>query len=171
MVAIISTDQPAAASCARPGPLVEVLELVDGAFVGELISQEPSPRRGYIVYTFRVEEALKGDIGAEIKLRSSVPLANGLMVEEGVRYGLFVWGGEGSWSSSGCDQLYSDELLREVALASAAATEPPPPAKAPAPSAAARASLMWLWVSLATGVSVLAIFLARRRARHAQEVP
>jgi hypothetical protein len=156
---VLWTAQPALASCAKP-PLHVVLEEAEGAFVGKLIARRFGPRPGEVRYAFGVEGVLKGDLGAVVLVRSQVPLWDGLMVENGVRYGLILWGGEGSWSSDRCSQNYSNELLLE--FAQDAPTEAPA-AQAPAPGPPSPGS-PWPWL-VATVIAALVAILVRRARR------
>lgn len=152
---LVSTGRPASASCSKP-PLPEILEVADGAFVGELLIQLPGPDRYHVVNIFNVEHVLKGELGSEVEVLSAFPWGGGLSVEEGLRYGLILWRNEGSWSSNRCSQLYSDELLQAVQPQKAPAARPVPP-RPPAPTSA------WPWV-LAIAVVGAAAVMVRRTA-------
>jgi hypothetical protein len=114
LVAILVTLTPhpaSACSCAIPD-LREGLRMFDGAFVGEFVSRRGSIPAPTSTFTFRVERALKGDIGEVIEVESSSHGAScGLEPGEGERIGLFVEGGSHGWWSNRCMQVNPDLLI------------------------------------------------------------
>jgi hypothetical protein len=80
-------------------PVDERLEGADVAFVGRLLSERPGARPGQRFYRFRVEQRVKGPLGAEVEVRSSrlvdveetpVPIGADVGVLASVEQGAFV---------------------------------------------------------------------------------
>jgi hypothetical protein len=91
------------------------LKAADAAIIGTLLSKTPSG--GWDAdYTFRVDEAVKGDFGETVVVNSaSDGSACGLEVKVGHQTGLFLDGSDTKgWDSSLCAQI-SPEELREAA--------------------------------------------------------
>jgi hypothetical protein len=108
-VGLVLTGDALACSCAPVDPRA-ALERADGAFVGTLVDRVVDGEEA--IHTFQVEEAVKGDIGQTIEVRSHWNGAScGLEIPEGVRVGLFVDRDGAVWRSILCQQIDPDELL------------------------------------------------------------
>jgi hypothetical protein len=104
---------------ARPG-----LSGADAAFVGTLVARRPAspPRPGVPsssadpdIFTFRVDDAVKGDLGQQIDVWSARSGAScGLEVSLGQQIGLFLRRDGARWTSGLCSQV-SPAALREAA--------------------------------------------------------
>jgi hypothetical protein len=99
----------------------DALHSSDGAFVGTLVARAEVDEQTSI-FTFEVETAVKGTLGAEVDVRSaSNGAACGLEVGMGQRIGLLLGtADDGAWTSSLCSQIDPDVLLK------AAQPLPPP---------------------------------------------
>lgn len=126
VTALVATGTPAKACSCAPGDAREQLERADAAIVGTALSRTPTDTSS-VVYTFRVDEAVKGEFGETVQVSSaSNGAACGLGVEIGQQTGLFLSGGhQRGWGSSLCDQIHPDDL-RE-----AAGSMPPPDGEGP----------------------------------------
>jgi hypothetical protein len=113
---LVSANGASACSCAIGDPRDRLAE-VDAAFVGTLVEKKvlESTRT---VNTFRVEEALKGELGETVDVHSGS--ACGLEVRKRATVGIFLTQSAGSWRSGLCDQVDPDDLR-------AAAAPPPEP--------------------------------------------
>ena len=115
VVAVLGAAPCAACSCAPRDPR-EMLTSADAAFVGVLVKKEIKnpPLRSSAepaIYTFRVEEEVKGRLGDTIDVESAVHGAScGLEVEVGQRTGVIVARRRGVWTSNMCSQLSPAEL-------------------------------------------------------------
>jgi hypothetical protein len=91
------------------------LKAADAAIIGTLLSKTPSGQWN-ADYTFRVDEAVKGDFGETVVIESANDgAACGLEVPVGGQTGLFLDGShDKGWRSSLCAQI-SPEELREAA--------------------------------------------------------
>jgi hypothetical protein len=118
---VLTTAQAAhACSCALGDPR-DALHRADGAFVGTLVERIEVDDQTSI-FTFEVETAVKGTLGAEVDVRSaSNGVSCGLEVGFGQRIGLFLdTADDGAWASGLCSQIDPDVLLQ------AAQALPPP---------------------------------------------
>jgi hypothetical protein len=52
-------------------PVSERIEAADIAFVGRIVAQRPFGREGQRIYRFRVEQPVKGPLGAEVEIRGA----------------------------------------------------------------------------------------------------
>ncbi|HYI46062.1 MAG TPA: hypothetical protein VE174_11460 [Actinomycetota bacterium] len=109
-----------ACSCYRGDPY-EAFANSDGAFIGEFVSSydpdPPEPGEYYssgdpIIYTFRVEEAAKGEFGDTVDVEAARDGAScGLEVSPGESYGLLLYQTEsGGWGSGLCSQMTPEDL-------------------------------------------------------------
>ena len=91
----------------------DALHRSDGAFVGTLVERTEVDEQTSI-FTFEVETAVKGTLGAEVDVRSaSNGAACGLEVEFGQRIGLLLGTDEdGAWISNLCSQIDPEVLLK-----------------------------------------------------------
>jgi hypothetical protein len=102
----------------------EALSRADGAFIGTLIGRRPGPQPppvgptqpiGPAIFTFRVEEAVKGRFGKSVEVWSaSIGASCGLEIGVGQRIGLFLSRQEERWTSLLCWQV-SPAALRDAA--------------------------------------------------------
>ncbi len=101
-----------ACSCAIGDPR-DALHRSDGAFVGTYIGRTEVDDQTAL-YSFEVETAVKGTIGAEIDVRSSSNGAScGLEVGIGQRIGLLMdIADDGAWTSALCSQMDPKVLLK-----------------------------------------------------------
>lgn len=115
VTALVATATPAKACSCAQGDAREQLEAADAAIVGTALSRTPSGEYS-VTYTFRVDEAVKGEFGETVQVgTASNGAACGLEVGIGQQTGLFLSGSAAKgWSSSLCDQI-SPEELREAA--------------------------------------------------------
>jgi hypothetical protein len=109
-----------ACSCALDDPR-DALHGSDGAFVGTLVERTEVDEQTAL-FTFEVETAVKGTLGAEVDVRSASNGAScGLEVGVGQRIGLLLYtADDGAWASGLCSQVDPDVLVR------AARPLPPP---------------------------------------------
>jgi hypothetical protein len=118
---VLATAQVARACSCAPGDPRDALHRSDGAFVGALVERTEVDDQTSI-FTFEVETAVKGTLGAEVDVRSASNGAScGLEVGFGQRIGLFLdTADDGAWTSGLCSQIDPDVLLQ------AAQPLPPP---------------------------------------------
>ena len=102
---------PAHASCAMPDPPAERLARMDAAFAGTVVARSESAIR------FRVERALKGDLGPEIEIPNPLTSVQ-IGLQPGERTGLFLYRDHGALVSNDCLRTGPEDLL--------AAAVPPP---------------------------------------------
>lgn len=110
-IIVLATSAPASAcSCAQSDPRTS-LKAADAAIIGTLLSKTPSGQWN-ADYTFRVDEAVKGDFGETVVIESANNgAACGLEVDIGGQTGLFLDGSESKgWRSSLCAQISPEEL-------------------------------------------------------------
>ena len=116
----VSTAGPAyACSCSTDIDQAEQLAQSDGAFVGVLTGIDDPLAHGPIVSSarpvvnhFRIERAVKGELGDEIGVRAAAGGAScGLEVRVGQRVGIMLEQQGGMWTSSLCAQTDPDALL------------------------------------------------------------
>ncbi len=147
-----------ACSCVPPNPR-QMLAEFEGAFVGELVARKdpigfPIGGSGTSVFTFRVTESFKGDLGEFVQVESESHGAScGLEVTEGDSVGLFLMKQEDGWRSSLCHQVEPGNL-RAAAKATGAGDAAVPPDEAandaaPASDARPQGSAVWPWVLIA----------------------
>ncbi len=118
VLALLAATLPAfACSCIVDDPR-DTLRDADGAFIGTLLSQrpvDPDEPFGNHIYTFQVDEEIKGEFSDTEEVRSaSQESACALAVEEGEQTGLFLYETRGNWHSISCSQT-SPRALREAA--------------------------------------------------------
>ena len=101
-----------ACSCAIGDPR-DALHRSDAAFVGTLVERTEVDEQTSI-FTFEVETAVKGTLGAEVDVRSPSNGAScGLEVGFGQRIGLLLdTAKDGAWTSGLCSQIDPDVLLQ-----------------------------------------------------------
>ena len=107
----------AACSCVVGDPR-DMVRAADAAFVGLLLEKRPKGLRGPIrssgdtfVYTFRVEEELKGRLGQTVDVESAESSAScGVEARVGARTGLVLRRSGGAWTSSLCQQVVPAQL-------------------------------------------------------------
>jgi hypothetical protein len=105
--------QALACSCAVGDPR-DMLERSAGAFTGTLLERVVEGDQA--IHTFRVEDAVKGQIGETVQVRSHRDGATcGLEIGIGQRVGLFLDREGGEWISNLCQQIAPDELLAAAA--------------------------------------------------------
>jgi hypothetical protein len=117
VVAVSGAQQCPACSCV-PVDLRDAVRNADAAFVGVLLSKRAKEPRARVrtsadafVYTFRVEERLKGPLGATVAVEAPESGAScGLEVKVGARTGLFVHRRAGAWTSTLCQQAQPAQL-------------------------------------------------------------
>jgi hypothetical protein len=100
------------------------LSSAEGAFIGTLVKRRPGPQPppvgpvqpiGPAIFTFRVEEAVKGRFGKSVEVWSASSSAScALEIRVGQRIGLFLWRQEERWTSLRCWQV-SPAALRDAA--------------------------------------------------------
>jgi hypothetical protein len=102
--------------------VLALLAQSDGAFVGTLVSRRPASPRGAgpissadpDIFTFQVDEMLKGELGREVEVWSAMSGAScGLEVRIGQEIGLFLSRDGDRWRSVLCWQV-SPAALRET---------------------------------------------------------
>jgi hypothetical protein len=109
---------PAARACSCfLGDPRDALQRADGAFIGTLTDVRPvASDPAYADYTFEVETAVKGDLGATIELRAgSTDASCAFEAQVGDRIGAFLAQQDGRWWSGLCSQIDPDLLLRAAA--------------------------------------------------------
>ena len=109
---VVAGAQVAHACSCLIGDPRDALHRSDGAFVGTLVERTEVDEQTSI-FTFEVETAVKGTIGATIDVRSNSNGAScGLEVEIGQRIGLLLGTDEdGAWISNLCSQIDPEVLL------------------------------------------------------------
>lgn len=124
IVGILSQTLPAAACSCVEEDLRDALERSDGAIVGTLLERRPAtdengqPDPWIYVFTFRVDEALKGEFAETVEVRGGSDGAScGLSAEEGQQLGLLMSFDEsdGTWGSGLCSQTSPEELRKAAA--------------------------------------------------------
>ncbi len=171
--------RPAWACSCAPLDAKQTLRETDGAFVGELVARkDPAgfPRGGLdtSVFTFRVTESFKGDVGERVQVESaSDGAACGLEVTQGERVGLFLTNEQNQWTSNLCHQVEAGVLERAAKSTGVgeAASAPEEPRTDAAPSASVRRqerSPVWPLVlvaaAAAAGVAITIFFVRARRS-------
>ena len=117
-VAALAVAAPAGACSCAPGDPRRTLMQADGAFVGVLLSKRVLAGGGDAVFTFRVEQVVKGRlVRGKLPRRFRVYSASngaacGLEGARGTRMGLFVYLDRGRWTSNLCRQIAPAELRR-----------------------------------------------------------
>ncbi len=109
---------PAAHACSCfLGDPRDALQRAEGAFIGTLTGVRPAEDEpAYADYTFEVETAVKGDLGATIELRAGSSDAScAFEAEIGDRIGAFIAQQDGRWWSGLCSQIDPDLLMRAAA--------------------------------------------------------
>lgn len=115
----LGVESAQACSCVRPDVPV-LLAQADAAFVGTLVSRRPvsPPGPGPIssadpdIFTFRVDESVKGGLSGEVEVRSPRSGAScGLEVAVGQQAGLFLRRDGNAWHSNLCWQVAPSALL------------------------------------------------------------
>src|SRR6185295_7995655 len=112
LLLVVAGAQAAHACSCLIGDPRDALHRSDGAFVGTLVERTEVDDQTSI-FTFEVETAVKGMIGAEVDVRSASNGAScGLEVEFGQRIGLLLGTDEdGAWISNLCSQIDPEVLL------------------------------------------------------------
>lgn len=113
--AAIAAGRAAACSCVGADPRT-ALRRSDAAFVGVVVSRRTAEGVGSsgapAVYTLRVENSVKGELGETVEVETAVSGAScGLEARVGDRVGLLLYRSAGAWTSSLCSQLDPDVLL------------------------------------------------------------
>lgn len=128
---VLPAPRVGACTCAGFQDPRDRLQEADAAIIGTFVGQrpaDPDDQYGDTIYTFAVDEEVKGDFGETLDVRSaSDGAACGLSVSEGRQEGLFLYDGkgDGTYSSGLCSQIDPDEL-REAATPLPAPTGEPP---------------------------------------------
>jgi hypothetical protein len=117
----LGVESVQACSCVRPN-VQGLLAQADAAFVGTLVSRRPAfpPGPGPVssadpdIFTFRVDQTIKGELGREVEVWSARSGAScGLEVGFGQEIGLFLSRDGSRWRSGLCAQV-SPAALREA---------------------------------------------------------
>jgi hypothetical protein len=166
--------RPAWACSCVPVNARQTLAEADGAFVGELVARKDSmgfPMGGSdtSVFTFRVTESFKGDLGELVDVESSSYGAScGLEVTQGDRVGLFLTNEQNRWTSNLCHQVELRVLQRAAkSLGTGDAAAPPdgaPKDTAPASDARPQGSAVWPWLLIAAVAALTPIAFFGLRA-------
>jgi hypothetical protein len=122
-----------ACSCPLPGDPRDRLAAADGAFIGKLVGRRETGPLGSIIstgrdviYTFEVAEAVKGDIGQRVDLRSAASgMSCGFEVPADQAIGILLDRRSGMWRSGLCGQIEPGKLR------AAAAPSPAPDGRGP----------------------------------------
>jgi hypothetical protein len=106
----VLAGEVAACSCPAGRTIGERLEAADAAFVGRLVGV-----RGGTSYEFEVDQAVKGDLGEHVVVRSARDTVQcGLRrSERGEAVGVLLTRAGSGWSSSLCAQTTAGELLSD----------------------------------------------------------
>lgn len=119
MAASLLPWEPAlACTCAR-GPAREAMQYSDAAFIGSIVKSDPFPGKHVIfdiVYTFRVKESFKRDLGYEVRVASSSggDATCGVYTLEGEQAYFLEEYEPGRYGASSCSSVEPD-LLRRAA--------------------------------------------------------
>jgi hypothetical protein len=117
----LGVESARACSCVQPN-VPAMLAQSDAAFIGTLVSRRPASPRGPgpissadpDIFTFHVDEAIKGELGREVEVWSAMTGAScGLEVRLGQEIGLFLSRDGDRWRSGLCWQV-SPTALREA---------------------------------------------------------
>jgi hypothetical protein len=107
-----------ACSCAGDYDPRDALAASDAAIVGTYLGRHPADPTdvyGDTIYTFQVDEAVKGSFGETVEVHSgSTGASCGFELPEGASTGLFLHLEEGVYSAGLCDQIQA-QRLREAA--------------------------------------------------------
>jgi hypothetical protein len=116
LLSLLAAPAARACSCFLGDPR-DALANADGAFVGTLTDVTVAPDgSSYADYTFAVETAVKGTLGATIEVRAGANDAScAFEAQPGDRVGAFLALIEGRWWSGLCNQIDPDLLLRAAA--------------------------------------------------------
>lgn len=107
----VAIPQPAhGCSCAGPGDLSDAIDNSEAAFVGTLVGKR-DVGGGEAIYTFEVEEWVKGDLGAVIEVRSASQGSACGFETHGERVGAFLRMERGHLTGGLCSQVAADSLL------------------------------------------------------------
>jgi len=103
-----------ACSCSSPPPFEKAVKQADAVFVGEVASSDPVDGRrrftgitvdGLVSYSFAVEEVVAGDVGSGVEVISHSSGATcGFPFQEGNRYVVFAYEGEGRLETNLCSR-------------------------------------------------------------------
>jgi len=116
---VLQTGPAYACSCRADVALDQRIAEGDAAFVGVLTGRDEVLPQGEIISSgrptiahFRVDQSVKGGIGAQVDARTAASGAScGLEVLVGERIGIILHRTDGGWTSSLCDQVEPAALL------------------------------------------------------------
>lgn len=113
---MVSSPGPAGACSCAPLMVRDALRQADAAVVGTVARQDAGGPAVFgapsSVFTIAVEEAVKGDFGAEVEVSSpSDGSSCGLGLQDGERVGLLLRADGDHWTSSMCEEADPDALL------------------------------------------------------------
>ncbi len=109
-LALVPAAPALACSCA-PLEARHALAVADGAFVGALTSFEVLPAGQWAVYTFRVDESLKGGLPGEVEVGSAAySAACGIEADPGDPVGLLLERRGNGWTSNLCTMVDPETL-------------------------------------------------------------
>ena len=111
---VLTATRPASACSCAAGEPRDRLQEADAALVGTVSDRSGGPLgMGTVTVTIDVEHDLKGNLGDEVQLETNAQgSACGLELNEGARTGLFLTLVGDHWTSSLCQQIDPEELLR-----------------------------------------------------------
>jgi hypothetical protein len=119
VLALMAVALPASACSCAGGDPRDMLSESDGAIVGTYVSRrpaDPAEEFGDTIYTFEVDEEVKGDFEETLDVHSGSNGAScGFEIEPGATIGMFLYSNEaGEWTSGLCNTI-SPRGLREAA--------------------------------------------------------
>jgi hypothetical protein len=121
-LSVVPLPQANACTCAAGHPRAR-LAAADGAFIGKLVGRRETGPLGSIIstgrdviYTFEVAEAVKGDIGQRVDLRSAASgMSCGFEVPADQAIGILLDRRSGMWRSGLCGQIEPGKLRAAAA--------------------------------------------------------
>ena len=172
---MVGTGPAWACSCVPPNAR-QLLAEMDGAFVGELVARKdptgfPMGGSDTSVFTFRVTESFKGNLGELVDVESSSYGAScGLEVTEGEQIGLFLEKEPERWTSLLCLQVEPQDLRAAAKASGRADAAAPPTDEATSDAAHAsevrrQGSPVWPWVLIASVAAIAPMIFFALRAR------
>lgn len=111
-MAVVATPQPAFACSCMIMDADRFLGTYDAAFIGTVLSSDVESADDDAVWTFEVEQVVKGELGETVEVLSHAQSSMcGFALSVGERTGVFMNERNGQWHSSTCSQIEPEALL------------------------------------------------------------
>ncbi len=108
---LVVAGEAFACSCAVSDPR-DTLESSDGAFIGTILDRRDEPETYEAVLTLSVEQAVKGELGSTVEVRTAITgAACGIESSIGDRVALFLVREGSAWTTNLCLQTFPDVML------------------------------------------------------------